>query len=1658
MAKLGGVTHLFAELSSLEDLNSLLGRSARLKYTCLSVSKKFLALGSNSGGVYIFSRDTLKYLQVVFGDTEASLVVSVSLSPSDQHVAIALSTGHVAVFELNIDRRVKPDRVRYTQDHAGHTVTALTWDGASARVFVGDDTGKISTIYIPNKGKSLFISLSEVIAYVESSVYQMEWWKDKLLVSTLTHTHLFDTIKQNYCTIGTKSRQGEYGSCFYMEPNSKATVIYCARPGSRMWEVDSEGKVLNTHQFKQLLAVPPTPVIRLGSEQFDFLNTPQTGQSVNFCKMFHISQFIITWSSKGLYLFDPINVKVMIWTQSFRGIKDMSVYNNDVYLFLEGGSIHRVTLVPIYQLLVVLCSRGLWSLSSSLLLAADQVGMRLAVIKKVKMDLLQDILAGLKSQGKVEIVEKVKACMEDVSEGSIESVEAIDDFMDSIEVKGHTYLPSGMVIVSEGVPLTQAWERKSLDKGNSLEADNVSNLQTRTRIGSDTVELQRSNTDMNRHSSNELPEDGKQKEGYKNEQIKNSVFINQENVEADRMSHSNMVSEWSVTGQFSEGDSEYESGKAQNEHLNLWRNADQETAGLDNSSLQSENYLLSITQSDSAQEMSSPSSSEIYDNHSQLLYDRAVNDVTIDDSLDNRNTYSAGVENVLTSNMQTIHSVGNVSLYTSVFLDDNLSKSNSLQSVDSVFNEKSSQEKTAAEVMPNSDVRTGFVSQSTARGFSASSESFLSTLESEVFPKENISDLSVSGSDKFLVRLQSRPREADIDDPYSQVPGEITDDSPQQDVSEDRLSGRTSFDDCEKVEASFSTSSQYMAPSRKDIQLSQSKQEQVGPSAVAPASQHLDVEFSHSDNNAVSLSKGGITSMEGSNPAMKFPPLNLLHTDNSNIAQPMRIPKKRRKKPEEGILRSASLDVNPVKTNKAEVLRTTVSVGDDQDEHFMQGLDLEMDSISIATISSIEEESGVGSPDSGSIAGDTDVTGLAAGHKLSPEVNSLMHPDVLGKLSVRKSSTSSYHGERHHEVIPPLIDRLNAAHRSASSDDMLAGVYQDSPSGSPLSISGEHLLSVGSPRASLSAFKDGLSLKLKTQTKSLIKTFKEKNPLNKSSSLSSPLAVSPLQAETSMKDGVNNQAQYTEQPDGLNEIDKMVRVKSLAVSAARTSALYIFALDIQAQLRSSSAIVRPVMLQKIMSGWAAELNLALCRYHEELVKRKNEMQLNGERLRNSETENSENNVETDTNLEGHEFKDEKRFVSKSNNGVFLDDSNLMTSHENQNMTSGINASSPSNSHEKLTQSLFSDVTPEHKNLTPTYWRDVMHCDDPFQLPTKHLDVIRTLTTMCFVSGATGGILSYCNFTEEAHFRSFVQAVLPPSVYELFNPDCTCLLSFFPGQHISDHNSHQHNSRHVNTNLTDGKQNQSSFGVLIEDAAGSSQKAAEVGQNDIVQEFHSSSLKSSLSLHEVKSKNSQVYDKKSKLCFCKNSSKSWNENEVLKQDVSMALFIRQFFFALDYEKVKQTLEKQKSRMFISWASLVLCCREKGSGDIVSSILADKQISPAIEYLRSGILPNQSALLGHIYRLFEMAPVKTSEFCGEIRETIKPVDVIKLCCLCSKSPSMYVLRYFKQAMISLSTTARPAVFSQLCSNRDVRYLLMETILSQESNDKSADGINR
>lgn len=72
--------------------------------------------------------------------------------------------------------------------------------------------------------------------------------------------------REKFWKIGNKERDGEFGACFLLGTKSAGSphpFIFCARPGSRMWEVNFEGEVLSTHQFKQLLGTPPLPIVSL---------------------------------------------------------------------------------------------------------------------------------------------------------------------------------------------------------------------------------------------------------------------------------------------------------------------------------------------------------------------------------------------------------------------------------------------------------------------------------------------------------------------------------------------------------------------------------------------------------------------------------------------------------------------------------------------------------------------------------------------------------------------------------------------------------------------------------------------------------------------------------------------------------------------------------------------------------------------------------------------------------------------------------------------------------------------------------------------------------------------------------------------------------------------------------------------------------------------------------------------------------------------------------------------------------------------------------------------------------------------------------------------------------------------------------------------------
>ncbi|EMP24431.1 Hermansky-Pudlak syndrome 5 protein [Chelonia mydas] len=241
----------------------------------------------------------------------------------------------------------QPERIYVSTEHKGKKVTSLCWDTAALRVFVGDHVGKVSAIKIntskQGKAAAAFVMFPvQIITTVDSRVVQLDYLDGRLLISSLTRSYLCDTEREKFWKIGNKERDGEYGACFFpvgKSCGSQQPLIYCARPGSRMWEANFEGEVLSTHQFKQLLSSPPLPVITLSEH----------------C--------VMTWTERGIYVFIPQNVQVLLWSE-VKDIQDIAVYRNELFCLHTNGKVSHFSLLLVERCVERLLRRGFWSLAA----------------------------------------------------------------------------------------------------------------------------------------------------------------------------------------------------------------------------------------------------------------------------------------------------------------------------------------------------------------------------------------------------------------------------------------------------------------------------------------------------------------------------------------------------------------------------------------------------------------------------------------------------------------------------------------------------------------------------------------------------------------------------------------------------------------------------------------------------------------------------------------------------------------------------------------------------------------------------------------------------------------------------------------------------------------------------------------------------------------------------------------------------------------------------------------------------------------------------------------------------------------------------------------------------------------------------------------------
>ncbi|XP_051779159.1 Hermansky-Pudlak syndrome 5 protein isoform X2 [Erpetoichthys calabaricus] len=363
-------THVLAEFDSLDPLLSALRLDhSRLKCTSVAVSRKWLALGSSAGGLHLIQKEGWKQ-KLILTHKEGSVSKVACCLHDEDFVAVATSQGLVVIWELHVDHRGKPERVCVSSEHRGREVTALCWDSTQHRLFIGDSTGKVSVARVAStkfgKGAGFVMFPVQAIATVDSRVVQLSYFEGRLLVSSLNRCYLCDTDKEKFWRIGNKERDGEYGACFFplaKNSTSPSPLIYCARPGSRMWEVNIEGDVLSTHQFKKLLASPPLPVISNRSDPV-YSKTTCFPQSIAFPKLLLVSdQYLLTWTEKGIYIFIPQCVQVLLWSEV--KVLDIAVYRNELFCLHFDGHISHLYLLSVERCVERLLRMDSWVLAAA---------------------------------------------------------------------------------------------------------------------------------------------------------------------------------------------------------------------------------------------------------------------------------------------------------------------------------------------------------------------------------------------------------------------------------------------------------------------------------------------------------------------------------------------------------------------------------------------------------------------------------------------------------------------------------------------------------------------------------------------------------------------------------------------------------------------------------------------------------------------------------------------------------------------------------------------------------------------------------------------------------------------------------------------------------------------------------------------------------------------------------------------------------------------------------------------------------------------------------------------------------------------------------------------------------------------------------------------
>ncbi|XP_065912533.1 BLOC-2 complex member HPS5-like isoform X2 [Dysidea avara] len=356
-------------LIEVQDTSSLfdaLGYSTRLKYCCVDYSLNHVALGATSGGVYCFRYEDLSYLRVI-ANKEGGVTL-LRFSPDGAVLAVVCGGGHVIFWQLNLEDQQVSKRIHSSSLLKGCVIRDAVWDDKGFRLFYGDEHGRVVVANVPRLSrvlgnKNIFKVPDGVIYDAKCSIVQLSYQQDSLLISSTKKCVIIRPGVIGVIQVGTKPREGNYGACFYENLEASNVVVYSARPGCRVWEAWTTGKVVKTHKFRELIqAASPTPLLGIGKNpQFQLAVDHPVVSNIQLL-LVHGAHFLVSWQDSSLYVFDAVRGHLILWTDELTNIVEVAVGNPDSLLVLYDNSnkIAKLSVRSVQRCVQELANMGEW--------------------------------------------------------------------------------------------------------------------------------------------------------------------------------------------------------------------------------------------------------------------------------------------------------------------------------------------------------------------------------------------------------------------------------------------------------------------------------------------------------------------------------------------------------------------------------------------------------------------------------------------------------------------------------------------------------------------------------------------------------------------------------------------------------------------------------------------------------------------------------------------------------------------------------------------------------------------------------------------------------------------------------------------------------------------------------------------------------------------------------------------------------------------------------------------------------------------------------------------------------------------------------------------------------------------------------------------------